>query len=52
MILPVPSKTVLIGRPDYQSLLDGVHLINLGLEKKEDTVLALKSKFQNTYTLG
>lgn len=47
MILPVASKTVLIGSSNYQSLLDGVHLINLGLEKKEDTVLTLKSKFQN-----
>lgn len=50
MILPVASKTVFIGRSDYQSLLDGVHLINLESEKREDTVLTLKSKYQNTYT--
>ncbi|KAL5240290.1 hypothetical protein ACI65C_007700 [Semiaphis heraclei] len=37
-ILPFASKTVLIGRPDYQSLLDGVKLISLGLTRKEDTV--------------
>lgn len=52
MVLPVASKTVMIGHPDYQSLLDGVCLINLGLEKKEDTVLTLKSKFQNTFALS
>lgn len=46
-ILPVASKTVLIGRPEYQSLLDGVRLINLGLPKKEDTVLISKSKIYN-----
>lgn len=43
MILPVASKKVLIGCPNYQELLKGVKLINLGLTKKEDT-LSTKSK--------
>lgn len=46
-ILPVASKTVLIGRPEYQLLLDGVRIINLGLAKKEDTALTAKSKVKN-----
>lgn len=44
MILPVASKTVLVGSSDYQLLLDGVQLINLGLTKKEDKVIMFKSK--------
>lgn len=51
MILPLANKTVLIGSPDYQSLLDGVQLINLGLTKKEDTVITSKSKIQNVLHL-
>jgi len=51
MILPMASKTVLIGRSEYQSLLDGVRLINLGLEKKEETVLKLKSKVIYIYNI-
>jgi len=50
-ILPSASKTVLIGGPDYQSLLDGVKLISLGLTKKEDTAaVGLKSKILNTFS--
>lgn len=53
MILPVASKTVLIGRSEYRLLLDGgVHLINLGLAKKEEeTVLATTSKVQHNVIL-
>lgn len=43
-ILPVANKTVLMGSSEYQSLLDGVRIINLELEKKEDAVLTAKSK--------
>lgn len=47
-ILPSASKTVLIGRPEYQSLLDGVRLISLGLTRKEDTAaVGLKSNILN-----
>ncbi|CAH1707934.1 unnamed protein product [Aphis gossypii] len=53
-ILPSASKTVLIGRPDYQSLLDGVRLISLGLTRKEDTVaVGLKNlEVDKNYLLG
>lgn len=43
-ILPVANRTVLIGSSEYQSLLDGVRIINLELEKKEDAVFTAKSK--------
>lgn len=43
-ILPVANKTVLMGSSEYQSLLDGVRIINLELEKKENAVLTAKSK--------
>lgn len=45
IILPVASKSVLIGCSDYQKLLDGVKIINLELTKKDDTALASKCKF-------
>ncbi|CAI6347589.1 unnamed protein product [Macrosiphum euphorbiae] len=53
-ILPFASKTVLIGRHDYQSLLDGVQLISLGLTRKEDTeVVELKNLgIEKNYLLG
>ncbi|XP_060869710.1 tRNA endonuclease ANKZF1-like [Metopolophium dirhodum] len=52
-ILPIASKTVLIGRPDYQSLLDGVQLINLGLTRKEDSEFELKNlEIEKNYLLG
>lgn len=51
-ILPVASKTVLIGRPEYQLLLDGrVQIIHLGLEKNKDAALTAKSKVQNDLLL-
>jgi hypothetical protein len=45
-ILPLPSKTVIIGSNDFQSLINGVRLIHLGSTKKEDTVLEIKSNTQ------
>ncbi|XP_060840505.1 tRNA endonuclease ANKZF1-like [Rhopalosiphum padi] len=53
-ILPSASKTVLIGRPEYQSLLDGVRLISLGLTRKEDTAaVGLKNlDVDKNYLLG
>lgn len=44
MILPVANKMVSIGCSNYQSLLDGVQLISLGLSKKENSVVTYKSK--------
>lgn len=48
-ILPSPSKTVVIGSNDFQSLMDGVKLIYLGSTKKEDTVNMVES---NTETFS
>lgn len=46
--LPVANKTVVIGSSDFQSLLDGVKLVYVGLTKKEDTENTPKSKKQNS----
>ncbi|XP_008187953.2 ankyrin repeat and zinc finger domain-containing protein 1 isoform X2 [Acyrthosiphon pisum] len=53
-ILPSASKTVLIGRPEYQSLLDGVQLISLGLTRKEETeAVEFKNlEIEKNYLLG
>ncbi|KAL4112462.1 hypothetical protein QTP88_016247 [Uroleucon formosanum] len=53
-ILPFASKTVLIGRPDYQSLLDGVKLISLELTRKEntETVESKNLEIEKNYLLG
>lgn len=48
-ILPLPSKTVVIGSNDFQSLMDGARLIHLGSTKKEDTSLTVKSNTQNVF---